>query len=151
MKGNKMDNQIKILKCDAEDSSALAELRAKAMKPSLEALGRFDENRVRSRFLGGFIADETFKLEFSGELVGLYVIQQKEDHLFLNHLYIDPQYQGNRLGAYVINEIKRIANEKEMPIKLGALKQSRSNDFYQSHGFVHTHYDEFDNYYIWQE
>ncbi|BCE00833.1 GNAT family N-acetyltransferase [Marinicellulosiphila megalodicopiae] len=145
-----MDNQIKIIQCKHENGFELAELRARAMKPSLETVGRFDEKRVRSRFLEGFVPEETFKIEFNNELAGFYVIQQKEDHLYLNHLYIDPQFQGNKLGAFAINEIKKVAKNKKSPIKLGALKQSRSNDFYQSHGFIHTHDDEFDHYYIWK-
>ena len=33
-------------------------------------------------------------------------------------------------------------------IRFGALKVSRSNGFYLSHGFVKTHEEEFDNYYV---
>lgn len=37
----------------------LADIRAAAMQPSLEAVGRFDANRVRSRFLDTFVPNDT--------------------------------------------------------------------------------------------
>ena len=41
-----------------------------------------------------------------------------------------------------------IADASKKAIKLGALKESRSNDFYKSQGFVFTESGEWDNYYI---
>ena len=88
-----MDKIIKSLSCNIDDAKELAEIRAKAMKPSLEKLGRFNEKRVRSRFLDTFLPDDTFKIELNDELAGFYVVRNKEDYLFLDHLYIDPQFQ----------------------------------------------------------
>ncbi|MCJ8312646.1 MAG: GNAT family N-acetyltransferase [Saccharospirillaceae bacterium] len=146
-----MDKIIKSLPCNIADAKELAEIRAKAMKPSLEKLGRFDEKRVRSRFLETFLPDDTFKIELNDELAGFYVVRNKEDYLFLDHLYIDPQFQNNKLGEFAINQVKEKAIEFKKFIKLGALKQSRSNDFYKKQGFVFTHDDEFDNYYVWNK
>ena len=39
----------------AEDFEALLALRMAAMRPSLEAMGRFDPARARERFAGQFI------------------------------------------------------------------------------------------------
>jgi hypothetical protein len=53
-----------------EDGVILAEIRAAAMKPSLVALGRFDQQKVRSRFLDTFVPTDTWKIKRGGELVG---------------------------------------------------------------------------------
>ena len=58
-----------------KDAPILAEIRARAMKPSLQSVGRFDENRVRSRFLNSYIASETIKLIYKNKLVGFYVLK----------------------------------------------------------------------------
>ena len=44
------------------EGRVLAELRVKAMKPSLQNIGRFDEDRVRNRVLETFNALETQKI-----------------------------------------------------------------------------------------
>ncbi|RJG36063.1 N-acetyltransferase [Motilimonas pumila] len=115
------------------------------MKASLEAVGRFDENRVRTRFLDRFSPEDTLKILVGGSLVGFYVILDKGDHLYLDHLYILPAYQGKGLGGKVITKLKVMAQGST--IKLGALKGSASNEFYLNHGFRQTHSDEFDIYY----
>lgn len=51
-------------KAQASDAEALADLRARAMRPSLEAVGRFDPVRARKRFLDGFVPDQTQVLEY---------------------------------------------------------------------------------------
>ena len=130
-----------------EDGQALAEIRARAMKPSLVALGRFDENRVRSRFLETFVPQETVKLILNDELLGFYVIRNRIDHIWLDHLYIKPEHQNKQLGKKALTRVIKLAKEKGLALRLGALKGSRSNRFYQNNGFVQTHEDEFDLYY----
>ncbi len=138
---------MKYLSSNEEDGVVLAEIRTRAMKPSLEAVGRFDVERVRSRFLKGFISSETIKVIDENELMGFYVVKEKSDCLYLDHLYIDPKFQNKNIGTSVINRLKLQAKERQLPIRLGALKESKSNNFYISHGFVKTHEGEFDNYY----
>jgi len=129
------------------DAHALADLRAEAMKPSLVALGRFDENRVRTRFLDTFVAQDTMKMIDHDELVGFYVVRERSDHLWLDHLYIKPKYQEKQLGKDALDRVIALAKEQALPIRLGALKGSRSNGFYLKNGFKQTHEDEFDIYY----
>ena len=50
---------MRYIKSIQSDGNRLAEIRAAAMKSSLEALGRFDEQRVRDRFLESFTPDES--------------------------------------------------------------------------------------------
>ena len=131
----------------AEDANTLAEIRATAMKPSLVALGRFDESRVRSRFLETFVPQDTIKLTLEGELLGFYVLRTRTDHIWLDHLYIKPEHQNKQLGKKVLDRVIQTAKDRLLPMRLGALKGSRSNDFYVKNGFVQTHEDEFDIYY----
>lgn len=137
----------KIIKATKADGEVLAEIRAIAMKPSLTASGRFDETQVRSRFLETFEPDSTYKILVKGELSGFYMLLKKADHYDLSHFYIKPQYQNAGLGRGIIHNLFGLAKSEGLPIHLGALKGSPSNDFYLKHGFVKTHEDEFDIYY----
>jgi len=129
------------------DGQQLAEIRAAAMKPSLEALGRFDENRVRTRFLETFELSETFKIVSNDEVLGFYVLRDREDHLFLDHLYVEPKHQNKKIGKIAVDKVKDDAERKRLPVRLGALRGSKSNNFYIKNGFVKTHENEFDIYY----
>lgn len=133
--------------CHTGDGQSLAELRARAMRPSLEKVGRFDEGRVRSRFLDSYVAQDSRKILIDGELCGFFVIKQHRDHLYLDHLYVEPVYQNRGIGHAVIAHVVQLAKQLQLPIRLGALRESPANQFYQSIGFVSTHEDAFDIYY----
>lgn len=138
---------MKFIKATQADGELLAEIRAVAMEPSLTAIGRFDENRVRSRFLETFEPTDTYKILKEGQLLGFYALLKKQDHYYLSHFYIQPDNQNLGLGKAVINDIIELAKSDGLPIRLGALRESRANDFYLKNGFVSTHEDEFDIYY----
>ena len=118
------------------------------MRESLERLGRFDPDRARERFLGGFDANSTRRIEVAGALVGFVVIKDQQSELLLDHLYVMPSAQGAGIGSEVLTRIFTEADEIGRPIKVGALKESASNRFYTRHGFVFVESSEFDNYYV---
>ncbi|SFK09433.1 Protein N-acetyltransferase, RimJ/RimL family [Pseudovibrio ascidiaceicola] len=132
---------------EPHDADLLANIRVQAMRESLEALGRFDPERARERFLKSFACEDTFKLVSGQQILGFYVLRDRPDHIWLDHLYLHPSAQGTGIGAAVIARIKAHAVSNGKPIRLGALKQSKANAFYQRHGFQHTHSEDFDNYY----
>lgn len=138
---------MEYIRTDQADGNELAELRAASMRDSLVALGRFDEVRVRSRFLETFEPSDTIKVVENGELLGFYVVREREDHHFLDHLYIKSEYQGQNLGKAIIQVVVEEAKYKKLPVRLGALKGSRANSFYIQNGFKKTHCGEFDIYY----
>lgn len=61
------------------DGPALAEVRAAAMRPSLERLGRYDDTRVRQRFLDAFDPTCAWGLELDGRLVGCVALRPEGD------------------------------------------------------------------------
>ena len=113
------------------------------------ALGRFDPQRARNRFLKDFVKSDTYKILHQDNTAGLYSLMIKEDHLWLAHLYVHPDFQKSGVGSKVIEKIKQHAITLELPLRLGALKGSAANQFYVSQGFVLTHSTEFDHYYEW--
>lgn len=136
-----------IVQAKEEDKDLLASLRLAAMKESLDNLGRFDPIRARQRFLETFSLKDTWKIVVDEQLVGFYVLRLKKSHWHLDHLYFFPDFQGEGLGGSVLVTIKQQASATGLPIRLGALRESRSNSFYKKHGFSYTHEEEWDIYY----
>ncbi|MEG3134954.1 GNAT family N-acetyltransferase [Rouxiella sp. T17] len=130
-----------------EEGNLLADLRAIAMKPSLEALGRFNEHTVRSRFLDAFVPADSIKLTINGKLAGFFVLRNRTDHLYLDHLYIHPEFQNRKLGQAVIQYVRKEAAQRQLPIRLGALRGSPANPFYLKNNFIKIGESDFDIYY----
>ncbi len=130
-----------------EDGNVLADIRVAAMKESLEAIGRFDPDRARDRFLSKFDTNNTKVVRSGGRIIAFYVIQNKTDHLYLDHLYVHPEHQSKGIGGEILRLLIIQASDLGKTIKLGALKGSHANDFYRSFGFVKSHEEEFDNFY----
>jgi GNAT superfamily N-acetyltransferase len=134
----------------AEDAQVLAELRALAMRPSLEAIERFDPERARTRFLSGFDSGCTWHIVSDGVRAGVLVLRAEGDTSFLlDHLYVHPSYQGQALGAAALQHVFAQARQQGRSVRVGALKGSRSNQFYLRHGFKPAGVGDWDNYYTW--
>lgn len=131
-----------------EDGEELVALRIAAMHPSLEQLGRFDPQRARARFLDHFTPDCTWHLVVAGRRVGVVVVRHEAEHLLLDHLYVHPDHQGQGIGAAVLADVLAQAEAQGLPVKVTALRGSRSNDFYQRHGFVQVEESEWDLVYL---
>ena len=133
----------------AAAAEQLASIRVDAMRPSLEAVGRFDPERARERFLKSYCADDT-EIIYAGEtIVGFYVLRRRTDHLYLDHLYVTPSSQGRCIGRKVIEALKSEAQACGLPIRLMALNGSPSNDFYRRNDFSKLSTDELDTVYEW--
>ncbi|MEH6443117.1 MAG: GNAT family N-acetyltransferase [Oceanospirillaceae bacterium] len=140
---------MQFLLVDDSDLEDLVALRIRAMRPSLEVLGRFDAVRARERFVKNFNAPYTYKIVTNQQLLGFYVLLEKRDHLWVDHLYIDTPHQGGGIGAQIIKELQQQAQQKQLPLRLGALKESPANNFYIKQGFKQIEIQEWDNIYQW--
>lgn len=132
----------------ADDLDALVALRIAAMRDSLERLGRFDPVRARERFATDFDPARTRHITCDGQRVGFVATRPQAEWLALEHLYLAPGWQGRGLGAQVLEAVFAEARALGLPVRVGALKQSDSNRFYQRHGFELLEEGEFDLYYL---
>jgi GNAT superfamily N-acetyltransferase len=132
----------------AADAPALADLRALAMRESLERVGRFDAQRVRERLLAEFSAAHTQHVVCGDRRVGFVVVRPHGDGLLLDHLYVTPEAQGRGIGAAVLVQVFALADREWKTLRAGALKESDANRFYLRHGFELVEVAEWDNYYV---
>lgn len=130
------------------DADVLVNIRIEAMRESLERAGRFDPKRARDRFLASFDSALCRFIEVDGVRVGFVLVRPRQDHWLLDHLYVVPEHQGKGIGAAVLRHIFADADEHRVSIRVGALRGSESNRFYQRHGFTQTDEAEWDIYYL---
>jgi GNAT superfamily N-acetyltransferase len=130
------------------DFDDLAAIRIAAMQESLERVGRFDPERARERLRQTFVPEHTRLIYADDERVGFYAFRPVEEGYSLDHLYVIPKFQGRGIGAVVMELLIAEADKQARPIKVGALKESRSNRFYLRHGFTKESESEWDNYYV---
>jgi GNAT superfamily N-acetyltransferase len=137
----------------AADFEELLALRISAMRASLERIGRFDAARARERFRASFNAADTRHIYVDGKLAGFVAAGLRQDehscrHLYLQHLYICPGRQGSGIGSAVLAILFGEADTLQVPVKVGALRGSDANRFYQRHGFQFTGEEEWDIHYV---
>lgn len=130
------------------DAETLVQMRIDAMRESLERIGRFDPQRARDRFLSSFDPALCQFVVVDEILVGFVLTRPTDDHLVLEHLYVVPEHQGKGIGSAVLAAILSEADSQSIAVRLGALRDSDSNRFYQRHGFVKTAETEWDIYYV---
>lgn len=120
------------------------------MKESLERVGRFNPERARERLRNSFYPEHTYFIVLDGEKAGFYTLRPQETGLYLDHLYIHPRHQSKGIGGHVLQSLVKDASNQQKAIRLGALRASESNRFYQRHGFLKEREDEWDIYYVLQ-
>ncbi len=123
-------------------------IRLAAMRESLERLGRFDPRRARDRFLSGFDPALTRHIVVDGVRAGFVVVRPQLDGLLLDHLYILPATQGRGVGGSVMRQLLAEADAHGATLRVGALRASAANRFYERHGFELERRSEWDNHYV---
>jgi len=135
--------------CVEGDFEALLALRLAAMQPSLSAIGRFDPQRARERLAASYQPAITRWIVRAGQRIGFLARRRLADQHYLDHFYLLPAQQGQGVGSAVLQQLQAEAAAEGLPLCLGALRGSAANRFYQRHGFVPTHEEEWDIYYRW--
>ncbi len=128
----------------AGDFESLLALRLRAMRESLERLGRYDEQRARERLAAGFAPEHTQHIVVDGVRVGFVVLKRLSHALRLEQLIVDPPAQRRGLGSALLRQVCERADAELLPVELVALKGSDANRFYLRHGFVEVGEGEWD-------
>jgi GNAT superfamily N-acetyltransferase len=131
-----------------DDFDELVALRIAAMRESLERVGRFDPTRARERLRKTFVPAHTFIFSLDEQRIGFYAFRPEPGTFYLDHLYVHPVAQRQGIGSFVMSRLITQASANQMPIRVGALRNSASNRFYQRHGFAPEREDEWDIYYV---
>lgn len=131
---------------EVDDGPAIAEIRALVLRASLERLGRYDDVRVRERFLTAYEPDHTLVLQGSTGPVGSIAVRPSADGTWIEHFYLHPSQQGRGLGSLVMHALTHAADAEAMTLRLNVLQRSDARRLYERHDFVLDHEDQIDVY-----
>lgn len=128
--------QWRIRPASLADAEAVAELRAVVLRPDLERLGRYDEQRVRQRLRDGFVPAHTWVIETDSGFAGCVALRPADDAHWLEHFYLAPQLHGGGIGSDVLREVLRRCDEDGTVVRLNVLQGSPARRLYERHGFT---------------
>lgn len=101
-----------------------------------DAFGPWDEAWQRDHFRRHFDPAQVQVIQVSGEDVGMMVVQQRTEEIFLADLEILPAYQGKGVGTAVLRELLDQASAAGKPVALQVLKVNiGARNLYQRLGF----------------
>jgi len=131
-----------------DDFERLLELRIRVLRPHLERVGRFDPERARRYFRAGYDPTHLRLILVDGGFAGCVALKPAGDGLELEHFYLDDGVQGRGVGGAVLARLTGEADAAGLPVRLGVLKGSPAARLYRRHGFVWTHDEPYDDYYL---
>ncbi|WKL03400.1 GNAT family N-acetyltransferase [Paenibacillus amylolyticus] len=137
-------NHITMRQAVQADQEQLADLRALVLYDDLTRLGRYDDVKVRERFRNTFDPVHTRIIEVEGSMVGCVALKPKAEEYLLEHFYIHPDYQGQRIGTQVLNMLLEQDEVQGKQVVLNVLQGSSARRLYERFGFILDSEDEVD-------
>ncbi|MFE3518862.1 GNAT family N-acetyltransferase [Streptomyces sp. NPDC059166] len=131
-----------------EDVEPIAELRAVVMRPDLERLGRYDEQRVRQRFRDAYEPGQTEIVLIGDAFAGCVALRPADDGWWLESFLLAPEVQGRGVGTGVLTALLARADAAGTPVRLQVLQGSPARGLYERHGFRREHEDAVDVYMV---
>lgn len=128
-------SNIKFARASANDLERLVALRLDVMRPSLEAIGRYNPERARQRFVDEYVPEHTRLILDGDQMIGCFALIPRQRHLYLGHFYVAESHQGQGIGKMAMTDIIGAADALNQPIRLIVLENSPAISFYEQFGF----------------
>jgi len=100
--------------------------------------GSWEEDFQRGHFEQKWSESTYTKINLDGEMVGVLVLEEHDDCVFISEIQIAPDQQGRGLGTNVISSVIDDAFKKGLPVRLRVLLLSNAKRLYERLGFVET-------------
>lgn len=127
-----------------EDIEALAELRATAMRPDLERLGRYDEHRVRRMDAGRLRTGAHLGSGRGRRARRVRHPAPGRQRAAAGELLPLPALHGRGIGTAVLRSLLARADERGATVRLDVLQGSAARALYARHGFTEERQDPID-------
>ena len=124
--------KLQLRQARGSDLPALAQLHEEGLKPYAEVFYRWDPRTFSSEFH----PSEGRVLEWRDEVVGFYLIQSREDHLFLAELHISSRHRNHGLGGLLVRCAQAEAEAEGLPLRLWVLRNNPARQLYLRWGFT---------------
>lgn len=106
------------------------------MKPLTAALMPWDENKQSAGFAEQWKLQDVQIITVEGRTVGWLQAAETASEIFLQQLFVSPDYQGQGIGSKVLQTLLKSWERTGKPVVLTVLKNNPARRLYERHGFV---------------
>ena len=127
-----MKNQFELRQSTAGDCDRLYRVQSQSMRPYVEQIWGWNESFQEERFRQGFEPDKTWVALSHEREIGFLRVTEKDEGIFIEQIYIIPEYQGRGIGTALVREVL----SKKLPVELSVLKlNTDARRLYERLGF----------------
>jgi ribosomal protein S18 acetylase RimI-like enzyme len=121
---------------EADDRDFLYALHEATMRDYVEQVWGWNDSEQRTFFDSRFQPAGVQVIQFDGEDVGVLVVTENEDEVFLSEIQVLPAWQGRGIGSAVVRSLLRDAALRRKPVTLRVLHvNERARALYERLGF----------------
>jgi GNAT superfamily N-acetyltransferase len=126
-----------------DEAAALAALVERAYAPWVPIIGRRPAP-MDDDYAARIAAGEALVLERDGALIGLLILEDAADHLWLDNISVDPALHGQGLGRALMAEVEAEARRRGHPQVrlLTHVRMERNIRLYAALGYAETEWRE---------
>jgi ribosomal protein S18 acetylase RimI-like enzyme len=110
-------------------------LYLESVKPLLLALGRWDEERMLSRFSDGFKLEQIKVLRRAGGDIGWMQVSETEQEVHLDQLHLIDGARNQKIGTHLIRRLQERARAAGKPLALNVIRGNPAKALYERLGF----------------
>jgi len=123
---------------DADEGFA-RDTHHKALRDVVHAqFGAWDEPLQDKFFQTGWARHPNDILLYDGKPCGYASIEEAADHIYVHELVIHPDFQGNKIGTTILEELFTKATANKIPVRLQVLHKNKAQELYKRLGFKTT-------------
>jgi ribosomal protein S18 acetylase RimI-like enzyme len=119
-----------------EDFDMALNLYLITMKPLTAELMIWDENKQTSAFTEQWKVEDVQIILLEGRKVGWLQTAETASEIFLQQLFVSPEYQGRGIGSKVLQTLLQHWERTGKPVGLTVLKNNPARRLYERHGFT---------------
>jgi GNAT superfamily N-acetyltransferase len=121
---------------DPADREFAYDVACKAIRPYAEqTFGVWDEPRVRQMLASNIDAGITRIVVAGAEPAGFLCVDEREDHIRLDQLFLLPAQQCKGIGTELVRGVLARARELQVPVRLRVLRVNPAKRLYERLGF----------------
>ena len=128
--------RIELRQATPEDFDMALNLYLVTMKPLTAELTTWDENKQSTGFAEQWNVEDVQIITLEGRDVGWIQAAEMASEIFLQQLFISPEYQGRGIGSKVLRTLLQHWERAGKPVVLTVLKNNPARRLYERHGFA---------------
>ena len=127
---------MKLRNANDSDLELTYRIVCNSIKPYVTEIWGWDEKLQNKLHRQKFVASETEIIVHKEQEIGLLIVKESENEIYLQSILIEKKFQGLGIGKMIMENIIKRANYVNQPIRLQVFKINlKAQRFYEKLGF----------------